>query len=261
MTYTKDILKEQLKQMGLVGNEAIMVHSSMKAIGDVEGGADTVVDVFMEFFEEGLFMTPTHTWKQMSEEYNVFDPVTEPGCVGIIPNIFMKREGVVRSLHPTHSIAAYGKEARKFVIGEEKMTTPCGVGGCWDRLREVNAKILLVGVNHVKNTFIHSVEEVFDVPERFTDKPTLFKIKMPNGELREVNMYRHYNRTTDHISESFEKMGAGYLETGAATKAQLGDARCLLCDANKLFDVTAKILKKEINCFIEREEIPREWYI
>lgn len=49
-------------------------------------------------------MTPTHIWAQMSEEYNYFDPETEPACVGIISNIFMKREGVVRSLiQPTVS--------------------------------------------------------------------------------------------------------------------------------------------------------------
>lgn len=261
MSYTKEDLKNQLKEMGLNGTEAIMLHSSMKAMGDVVGGADTVVDAFMEYFKEGLFMTPTHTWKQMSEEYNVFNPKEEPSCVGIITNIFRQREGVVRSLHPTHSIAAYGKNAKDYIAGEENMTTPCGINGCWNRLKDINAKILLVGVNHIKNTYIHAIEEVFDVPERFTKQPVAFKVVMPEGELKTVNMYRHYNKTTEHISESFEKMGEGYLETKAARKVKLGDAESLLCDANALFEVTEKILSKELNCFIEREEIPREWYV
>lgn len=64
--YTKETLINDLHNMGLTGKEAIMVHSSMKSIGEVEGGADTVVDAFMEFFKDGLFMTPTHTWAQMS---------------------------------------------------------------------------------------------------------------------------------------------------------------------------------------------------
>ena len=106
--YTKKDLLSDLHNMGLQSTDAVMVHSSMKSIGEVEGGADTVVDAFMEYFGEGLFMTPTHTWAQMSSSYSMFDPETEPACVGIIPNIFRKREGVVRSLHPTHSIAAYG---------------------------------------------------------------------------------------------------------------------------------------------------------
>lgn len=258
--YTKEDLKQDLAKMGLKSKDALMVHSSMKSIGDVEGGADTVVDAFMEYFSEGLFMTPTHTWAQMSAEYSVFDPKTEPACVGIIPNIFMHKEGVVRSLHPTHSIAAFGPTASEYIKGEENLTTPCEPGGCWDRLREVNAKILLVGVTHIRNTFIHAVEEVYDVPERLTAEPTAFQIKMPDGSMKKVNMYRHYNRVLEHISESFDKMEEGYYKTGVAKKVRLGDAECILCDANRLFEVTGAILKQEINCFIDREEIPEKWY-
>ena len=90
--YTKESLINDLVKMGLKSDDAIMVHSSMKSIGEVENGADTVVDAFMEYFADGLFMTPTHTWAQMSAEYNIFDPDKEPACVGIIPNIFFKRK-------------------------------------------------------------------------------------------------------------------------------------------------------------------------
>ena len=258
--YTKEDLMQHLKEMGFIGTESIMVHSSMKSIGNVEGGADMVVDVFMEYFKEGLFMTPTHTWKQMSAEYNVFDPVTEPACVGIIPNIFMKREGVVRSLHPTHSIAAFGKDAAEYIKGEENVTTPCAVGGCWERLRERSAKILLVGVTHARNTFIHAIEEVYDVPERLTEEPVAFEIVMPDGSRKDVAMHRHYNRLTAHISEEFDKMLEGYFVTGAAKKVRFGDAECILCDANRMFEVTGAILEQEINCFIDRKEIPVSWY-
>lgn len=260
MIYKKEDLKQQLSEMGLSGHDAVMLHSSMKSIGKVEGGADTVVDAFMEFFSEGLFMTPAHTWAQMSAAYSVFYPETEPACVGIIPNIFRKREGVFRSLHPTHSIAAYGPMAEAYVKGEEYAKTPCPPDGCFGRLREINAKILLAGVTHSRNTFIHSVEEFFEVPERFTAEPVTFQVKMPDGSLKPVEMYRHYNRILAHISESYDKMKAGYEKTGAARRVRLGDAACLLCDANRLFAVTGAILGREKNCFIDRNEIPEAWY-
>lgn len=261
MGYTKEALKTQMKEMGLKETDAVMVHASMKSMGDVDGGADTVLDAFMEYLAKGLFMTPAHTWKQMSAEYSVFDPKTEPACVGIIPNLFLKRPGVVRSLHPTHSVAAIGQGATEYVAGEENVHTPCAPGGCWDRLRTVHAKILLIGVTHARNTFIHSVEEVFDVPERFTEKPAKFQIVMPDGSLKDVEMYRHFNRHTAHISEEFDKMLEGYFTTGAAKPVKLGDADCILCDAEKLFEVTGKVLTREINCFIDRDEIPAEWYL
>lgn len=260
-SYTKEQLKQQLEAMGLKRSDAVMVHSSMKSIGPVEGGADTVIDAFMEYLSDGLFMTPAHTWKQMSGEYNLFDPATEPACVGIIPNLFLKRPGVVRSLHPTHSIAAYGAGAAAYVADEENATTPCTPGGCWDRLRTIHAKILLIGVTHIRNTFIHSIEEVWDVPERLTAEPTAFQIRMPDGTLKPVLMHRHYNPHTAHISEAFDKMKEGYFETGAARSVCFGDAECILCDAEKMFEVTSRILSRERGCFIDREEIPRKWYI
>ena len=42
--YTKEQLKKQVENMGLTGEETILIHSSMKSIGEVEGGADTVLD-------------------------------------------------------------------------------------------------------------------------------------------------------------------------------------------------------------------------
>lgn len=258
--YTKQDLTGQLREMGLSPSDAVMLHSSMKAIGDVDGGADTVIDAFAEYLRDGLFMTPAHTWAQMSEAHSVFDPGTEPACVGIIPNLLLKRPGTVRSLHPTHSIAAVGHAAAEYVQGEENCTTPCTPGGCWDRLRKIHAKILLVGVTHIRNTYIHSIEEVLDVPERFTAEPLRLHIRMPDGSLRPVSMYRHYNQHTEHISESFDKLSEAYFYHGAARKTRLGDAACILCDADRLFDVTCKVLSHEPNCLIERTSIPEEWW-
>ena len=104
--YTKEQLLQQLRDMGIKSTDNLLVHSSMKSLGPVQGGADTVLDALMEAVPEGLLILPTHTWKQMCAEYSFFDPETEPVCVGILPELFRKRPGVVRSLHPTHSMAA-----------------------------------------------------------------------------------------------------------------------------------------------------------
>ena len=171
MAYTKADLKHDLAAMGLTGNETILIHSSMKSIGPVEGGADTVLDAWMEFFAEGLLLLPTHTWRFINEENRVFDVRRSPCCVGILPELFRQRPGVVRSLHPTHSMAAYGKGAAAYLEGELDANTPCTPGGCYDRLRAAHGKVLLLGVTHARNTFIHSVEEVLNVPNRLTTSP------------------------------------------------------------------------------------------
>lgn len=258
MNYTKTILKEQLEELGLREDDTVLVHSSMKAIGEVEGGADTVLDAWMEFFSEGLLLLPTHTWRQMSPAYNVFDPASEESCVGLLTNLFRKRAGVVRSLHPTHSLAAYGCNAAEYLAGEENCNTPCTPGGCYDRLRQVKGKVLLVGVGHERNTFIHSVEEVLNVPNRLTDKPVLFFVVMPDGSRKPVYMRRHYNAMQPHISEDFVKLERAFYDCGVARPGKLGEADCILCDAQGIFEVTRQVLAPNPECLVTSSVIPPE---
>lgn len=260
MIHTKESIKQQLVQMGLKPTDTVLIHSSMKSMGQVDGGADTVLDAWMEYFSEGLLLLPTHTWRQMSAEYNVFDPATEESCVGLLTNLFRKREDVVRSLHPTHSMAAYGKNAAEYVAGEENCNTPCTPGGCYDRLRAVGGKVLLVGVGHERNTFIHGVEEVLNVPNRLTDKPFLFYVVMPDGSKKPVYMRRHYNAMQPHISEDFVKLEQAFYDNNAAKKGKQGDADCILCDANGVFEVTRKVLAPDPECLVTSSVIsPERW--
>lgn len=259
--YTKEQLVKQLRDMGIQPTDKLLVHSSMKSLGPVQGGADTVLDALQEAVSEGLLLMPAHTWKQMSREYSLFNPETEPVCVGILPELFRKRPGVVRSLHPTHSMAVYGKGAKEYIAGEEKCKTPCPPEGCWGRLKDIGAKILLLGVTHTRNTYIHSIEESFQIPERFTAEPVRFQVKLPDGSNKDVDMYRHYNKIDPHISEHYDSMKEGYEKAGAAKTVRLGEAECILCEAEKLFEVTGRILTKEPNCFMERDIIPEEWYM
>ena len=258
--YTKADLLQAIEEMGITKEDTVLIHSSMKAIGEVEGGAETVLDAFMEYLCDGLLVLPAHTWGFINETFNVFDPKKEATCVGILPDLFLKRKGVVRSLHPTHSVAAYGKDATEFCKGEENFGTPCAQGGCYDRLRERNAKILLIGVTHAKNTFIHCVEELLEVPERFTETPVEFYICMPDGSYKETQVYRHYNKTTAHISEAYVKLEQAFYDRGVAKQIMFGDATSILCDANGIFEVTKKVLSHQINCLMERETIPEEWW-
>lgn len=258
MPYTKSDLLRDLAAMGLTGRETILIHSSMKSIGDVAGGADTVLDALMEFFSDGLLLLPTHTWKTVNAANPVFDVRTSPCCVGILPELFRGRPGVVRSLHPTHSLAGYGKDAAAYLAGQELCNTPCTPGGAYDRLKDVGGKILLIGVTHARNTYIHSVEEVLNVPHRLTDAPAKLTAVDADGNPHTVCMRSHYNARQPHISENFVKLTQAYLDCGAAENVRFGDAACTLCDAHIIFEVTRHVLAPDPECIVTAESIPEE---
>lgn len=281
--YNKQQLKDQLESMGLKGDETILIHSSMKAIGAVDGGADTVLDAWMEYFKDGLLLLPTHTWKTVNADNPVYNPYTTPSCVGLLTNMFMKRDGVIRSLHPTHSMSGYGKNAAEYLAGEEYNNTPCTPGGCYDRLKEVGGKVLLVGVGHERNTYIHSVEEVLNVPNRLSDMPMELVIELQeesnnSGKLppynrddgwkkhtdnklyRKVYVRKHYNAKQPHISEDFVKLNQIFLDRGVVRKVKFGDADSLLCDAKGMFNIVRQVIAPDPECIVTKDTLSMPEY-
>lgn len=281
--YNKQQLKDQLESMGLKGDETILIHSSMKAIGAVDGGADTVLDAWMEYFKDGLLLLPTHTWKTVNADNPVYNPYTTPSCVGLLTNMFMKRDGVIRSLHPTHSMSGYGKNAAEYLAGEEYNNTPCTPGGCYDRLKEVGGKVLLVGVGHERNTYIHSVEEVLNVPNRLSDMPMELVIELQeesnnSGKLppynrddgwkkhtdnklcRKVYVRKHYNAQQPHISEDFVKLNQIFLDSGVVRKVKFGDADSLLCDAKGMFNIVRQVIAPDPECIVTKDTLSMPGY-
>ncbi|SER19705.1 aminoglycoside 3-N-acetyltransferase [Gracilibacillus ureilyticus] len=257
--YTKNDIKNGIKSMGIKPTDTLLIHSSMKSLGAVDGGADTVIDALMEYMKDGLLILPTHTWAQMSEQHSIFDPLTERACVGILPNLFMKRPGVLRSLHPTHSVAAIGKGAEEYIAGEENWDTPCPREGCWGKLYDRKAKILFIGVRMDRNTFIHSVEEWMDVPNRLTAKRVGLQVKTPEGNLIDRPVYRHYS-AVGSTSDCYLKLEAPFLEKGCIKEGKIGDARCFIGDAVKMADLTMDFLKRDLDLFSDKEAVPVEWY-
>ena len=55
---TKDSLIKDIQRMGIGPEDTVLIHSSMKAIGPVEGGAEAVIDALMDYFAPGLLCFP-----------------------------------------------------------------------------------------------------------------------------------------------------------------------------------------------------------
>lgn len=243
--YSKKELQEQIKLLGIKPNDTLLIHSSMKAIGEVEGGAETVLDVFSEYLEdEGLMILPTHTWAQMNDEYNVFNPEIEPSCVGLLTNLFRKRAGVIRSLHPTHSLAAKGKGAKNFTNGEEQFNTPCNRNGCYGKLYDRKAKILLIGCSYNRNTFLHGVEEWNNIEIRIASWQKKLKIVMLDGSTLLRPMHPHNSPGYD-VADNYCKMDPIFIEKGIVQKGKFADADCILCDCVGMTDLVTTYLIKD----------------
>ncbi|UJF20044.1 AAC(3) family N-acetyltransferase [Vibrio sp. SS-MA-C1-2] len=247
--HTRTSLLTDLSRANIDPTRTLVVHSSMKSLGDVEGGADTVLDALIEYMQDGWLIFPTHSWHETSNPNNIFNPETEPSCVGILSELFRQRPNVLRSLHPTHSVAILGKDTEQFIANEEECTTPCPREGVWGKLYDIDAQILFIGCDLSKNTFIHSIEEWHYVPHRLTKFPTQFSL-LHHGERHQVSMFSHQSPVGD-ISLKYRKLTDEFLEKKAAKSFQIADADCLLASAKKMAEITESHLNYYPNFFAE----------
>ena len=249
--YTKSMLIDQLAQLGIDRRGTLLVHSSMKSIGEVEGGADTVLDALSEYMQDGLLVLPTHTWKYINADQPKFYVETSPSCVGILPELFRQRPGVIRSWHPTHSVAALGADAQAFTAGDEQYDTPCARGSAWGKLLDRKAAILLVGVDLRRNTFIHGIEEWVDIPGRLTDSHQQLYTVLGDGTEIAVPSRRHVGS----VSERYGKVEDVLLTRGAMHKGRFGEANVYVCDTVKMTDILVQMLRDNPDLFSDNEPL------
>ena len=239
--HTRDSLIEQLRDM-LPANATVLMHSSCRSLGELEHGGDTLLDALCDYFSDGLVALPTHTWALVNKKQPVYDVLETPSNVGILPELFRRRQGVVRSWHPTHSMAACGADAWDFLRGDEESLTPCGRDSAWGRLYDRDAYVMLVGVELNRMTFFHGVEEWAGVPNRVDmEHPNRYVVIPPEGPRI---IHRYYPHCADS-SQLFPKVESDMLRCGAMTLHRLGDATVRLLSARKSADELLRILRRD----------------
>ena len=234
--YTKLDFLNQLNELGINPTGTLKVHLSYKAIGDVEGGGETVLDALSAYMKDGLLVLPAHSWNNVREQNPVMDVLHTPTCVGAMTELFRKRPYVVRSQHPTHSVAALGKDVEAFVKGEERLETPCGKGGCYYKLWERDAQILLIGVNFNRNTYIHGIEEWDGAKDTLSPNSADYYVITKEGNRIHTPQYRHCAPLGSH---TFSKLEPEALHKGILTLGKFGDATARLTTAKALRTMVA----------------------
>jgi len=231
--------------MGINHKGTVLAHFSYKSLGEVEGGAETVIDAFVEYMSEGLMVFATHTWATVDAAQPSFSREHTACCTGIVPELARKRKDGFRSGHPTHSVVAFGKEAKSFVAGDEKCGTPCARDSAWGRLLDRDATILLIGVGMNRDTFIHGIEEWVDVPNRLSEKPYMLTSNLGEGNTVQVLSRRHIG----FPAEQFPTVEEPLKERGIIKEGQIGDAKVLYHKAKAIYDALVPMLKENPGLF------------
>jgi aminoglycoside 3-N-acetyltransferase len=154
-----------LRELGLCGGDFVFVHSSLRSFGYVEGGAETVVKAFLEVLgTEGTLAVPIFRNYFWDGPDQVWDRNNSPSFMGIISETVRTWEGNRRSYHAPHPVAAVGRFAED--LTDRHNLTDFSFDSPFSRLLELDAWIMLLGVDYNRCTIVHLIEERAEIPYR-----------------------------------------------------------------------------------------------
>jgi len=229
---TKPQIVEGLLRLGGEPGDVLLVHSALSSLGRVDGGADTVIQALLDVLSpRGTLMMPTFAGPPP------FDVRNTPSNLGLITETFRRYPGVIRSFHPTHSVAVLGPRANELVHEHIKSPTAMGRDTPFGRLIEMNGKILLLGVDNDRNTTMHTLE-IYAQACYLTDRDASYLDDRGRLQTLRVKSYPGPHR-------SFIGVDSLLRNAGAMTIGKVGQAVARLIDARRMHDAVLAAFKDD----------------
>lgn len=256
--YTTQEIMTQLETFRCAAGHHVHVHSSLKAVGEVEGRGEGLLNCLIDFFANarGLLSLPTHTW-----DTNILDLGKKDTCMGMLSKLALERKDGVRTLNPTHSMVIFGEQAAEYARWDEQITSSVPPAGCYGKLFEDDGYIMLLGVGQEKNTYVHAVEEALGLPGRVTEELHDTWIVGVDGKKNAVPLHLIYEEEGD-ISYHFGKLEPAFRCHNCIVDGRIGDAPVQLCNVRRMKYVLELIHERSqgIEIYADNMPLPMEWY-
>jgi len=179
---TRSRLVHDLRQLGLLPGQVVMLHASVKAIGWIVGGPDVVLQALLDVLTPaGTLMMyvgwesspyelaewPEEARQRAMEEWPPFNPATSRAYRkwSILTEYLRTWPGACRSDHPDASFAAVGAQAR-WLTENHPLQYGYGPGSPLAKLCEAGGKVLLLGAPLDALTILHHAEHLARIPNK-----------------------------------------------------------------------------------------------
>lgn len=261
MPITRESLAEDFERLGVRPGMAVIMHSSLRALGWVCGGPVAVVQALMDVVtRDGTIVMPAHTgnysdpadwqdppvpqswWQIIYEAMPAFDPQVTPSfLMGSIAETFRTYPGVYRSNHPQVSFCAWGRHAQE-ITAWHTLEYSLGEGSPLARIYDRNGWVLLLGVGYDRNTSFHLAE--YRSPGR--EQTMLGAPIIENGQ----RVWKKF-RDIEINADVFPEIGTELEQTNLVQIGKVGLADCRLFPQRPGVDFAMQWLARERN----REEL------
>ena len=238
-------IMEALQSCGAFKADLLLVHSSLSACGSIEGGPATVISALRSWISHrAVLALPTHTWSYPDKTgvAPIYDYTSTPSLVGAITNYYWPQSGVVRSLHPSHSLAASGPGAEELCAGHESCETPCGAGTPYQRIAEGYSSVLMFGATLDSYTLFHTAEDTAHVPYLYAPEQVTLRTRRKDGVIQSIKMWRQDMTVARRFAATVDWLS----EQGLVVRRKLGLGELLFIpNAKALHEMMVEMLRRD----------------
>lgn len=233
----------QLLNLGVERGGVLMVHTSFRAVGPVEGGPSGLIEALSEVLgPSGTLAMPSMTGSRNDEPY---DPAKSPTRnMGVVAETFWRLPGVLRSDHPTSSFAARGPMAAA-ITAPQLLEPEHGPDSPIGRVYEAGGSVLLLGVGQYANTTIHVAECLAGVPYRTRKWTTM----MVDGRPQRVEFGQ-----IDHCCQNFAWVDGWLDEPRQQRRGTIGHATARLALSADIIGTVVPRLRRDPLLFLCQPE-------
>jgi aminoglycoside 3-N-acetyltransferase len=163
-TYRTPAFADALTDLGIRKGDVLMVHASLRPHS---GYQDRPVDMIGALKDavgpRGLLIMPSMTYSDSSKAFlargGEMNVKRSASRMGLLSEVFRRGRDVQRSLSPTHPLLAWGDEAERFLAGHDATDRPFGPDSPFQRLLDLDGKILCIDASPETITFTHFLED------------------------------------------------------------------------------------------------------
>lgn len=241
MTVSFDELVSNFKKIGLSSGDVLLVHSSFKSFGGVEGGPQTVINALRSILtEDGTLIVPTFNYDFCDGK--PYDVKKTPSKMGIISELVRTDPNSKRTLEPVFSFAILGKH--RDYLANLKYEHSVGPDSVFAKLRELDAKIMIIGLSYNESlTFFIHIEETQGCDYRYF-KEFRGTITGYDGVKQDSKIVLFVRDLERGVQNSVDKMGFIMEQEGIVKKTVIGKSEIKLMKANDVYQRTVKEMKK-----------------
>jgi aminoglycoside 3-N-acetyltransferase len=260
--HSREELANGFRGLGIAPGDTVMVHASVRAVGEVAGGPDQIHLALKDavtadgtlmmyascpgYYDEiGRGHLSPDQERELLEKLPAFDPFTARADRenGVLVEFLRTHPGSMVNPHVARFVV-WGKHG-DHLIAKQPWNYAFGHGSALDRFLQLDGRILLLGCDHDTVTFLHYAEHIVDIPGK---RVARFKVPVAGQGTRVWRDMEEFDTSSQGAHPNwpdrfFARLVDTYLAQTDNRGAHVGDAHCFLLDARGLLEFAVSVMK------------------